>query len=189
MKKNLSYFICIFIVSTCFLIFSSSISFAQQKKIHYQGELNVGMSMGGKVIDGKFQLNGSSIRLNTVHGIRYNDYWFFGLGTGLNLINYDPLKPSDRTSWGNFGFPLYIDVKAYLPIGKNRIVSFMGVFDAGASHYLNVQGTSEVSHFQLFIHPQVGFDFKTGEKCSLYITLGYRYEYVSQLSASIGFTF
>jgi len=51
-------------------------SFAQ--KLKYQGELNVGHSFGVGALENTFD----RFTIETVHGIRLNDYFFIGIGAG-----------------------------------------------------------------------------------------------------------
>lgn len=69
MKKKLL----VLVVLTLAITFSS---FAQ--KLKYQGELNVGHSFGVGVTENTFD----RFTIETVHGVRLNDYFFIGIGAG-----------------------------------------------------------------------------------------------------------
>lgn len=121
-----------------------------QWNMKYQGDIEAGYSVGV----GTFA--GDRINIRTTHGIRFNDYLFAGLGTGLDI--YTGGK-------ADFTLPIYAAVKGYLPVADR--LDLVGGLDAGGSIGLshNLNG--------MLIVPQVGVAYKITDANALTFTVGY----------------
>ena len=98
----------VLVVLTLAISFSS---FAQ--KLKYQGELNVGHSFGVGMTENTFD----RFTIETVHGVRLNDYFFIGIGAGWHHY-------SDVLDYFSV-IPIYANAKGYFKLGKiNPYVSF-----------------------------------------------------------------
>lgn len=96
--------------------YSSSTEYTSTvKNFHYQGELNFGYGLGGKVKDSdgdKADANFSRAFIETVHGVRINEYAFAGLGVGFQYAYED-----NNFNGEGVGFiPLFLDLKGYYPV-------------------------------------------------------------------------
>lgn len=98
--------------------YSSTTEYASSaKNTRYQGELNFGYGLGGRASDdsNKEDAYFSRVFIETVHGMRINDYVFAGIGAGFqyaydkkNLIGFDE---------DGVGFiPVFLDLKGYYPV-------------------------------------------------------------------------
>ncbi len=72
--------------------------------VWYQGELNVGYGLDGKVDgeDAKF----GRVFVETIHGARITKYAFVGLGLGVQYA----------TDWESITMPAFVDLKGYYPV-------------------------------------------------------------------------
>lgn len=96
--------------------YSSSTEYTSTvKNTRYQGELNFGYGLGGKVKDSdgdKADANFSRAFIETVHGVRINEYAFAGLGVGFQYAYED-----NNFNGEGVGFiPLFLDLKGYYPV-------------------------------------------------------------------------
>lgn len=85
--------------------------------IWYQGELNFGYGVGGKVkydgesMDAKF----SRAFIETIHGVRVTQYAFAGVGLGFQYA-YDEKNAVGLEEGGVGMIPLFLDLKGYYPV-------------------------------------------------------------------------
>lgn len=102
-------------------------SFAQSDwKVRYQGELNLGYAIGGKL---KLDLNGQSETvktdfsrplLETIHGVRVGNYLFGGLGLGVQYAHGDLSEEVVHSEdWDTAMMPIFFNLKGYYPIKKH----------------------------------------------------------------------
>lgn len=95
--------------------YSSSTEYTSTvKNTRYQGELNFGYGLGGNVkVDGeKYDAKFSRAFIETVHGMRINEYAFAGLGFGFQYA-YDD---ENFNAEGIGMIPLFLDLKGYYPV-------------------------------------------------------------------------
>lgn len=87
----------------------------QKNATRYQGELNFGYGMGGTVKDSdgdKADAKFSRVFIETVHGMRINQYAYAGLGFGFQYA-YD----TDNFNEDGVGvIPIFLDLKGYYPV-------------------------------------------------------------------------
>lgn len=92
--------------------YSSSTTYKSRMNLstHYQGELNFGYGLGGKIKeDGeKYDANYSRAFIETIHGVRINKYAFAGVGVGFQYA-YDE-------EWEMGTLPIFVDLKGYYPV-------------------------------------------------------------------------
>lgn len=93
--------------------FTSSI-----KNTRYQGELNFGYGLGGKAKDedgDKDDAYYSRAFIETIHGMRINQYAFVGLGAGFQYA-YDKKNIVGYDEDGVGVVPIFLDLKGYYPV-------------------------------------------------------------------------
>lgn len=113
----------------------SSISSSQKSKkgpktgLHYQGELNFGYGLAGKLkeegYDEKFDANYSRVFLETVHGVRINPYAFVGVGINAQY-SFD---------WEEIALPVFAALRGYYPV-TDRFAPYVAI-DLGYSPMLD----------------------------------------------------
>ncbi|GGK11621.1 MULTISPECIES: hypothetical protein [Parabacteroides] len=177
MKKN---FILLFICS--FLSLG-----AQGQSYKYQGEVLGGYSAG----IGTFSLD--RVNLHTVHGVRFNQYLFAGVGLGVDYFyNFDAYL-SDIDTKGELTMPIFFDIKGYLPVSPK--VSIFASFDIGAGIGLT-EGVSGSKG--LMFTPAIGTSLKVSSKNAVTLSAGYNYQAWSEsglkvntdaISLKLGFQF
>ncbi|MDE6862233.1 MAG: porin family protein [Alistipes sp.] len=95
--------------------------------VWYQGELNWGYSVSGKVKltdeDGdieKFKTDYSHPMIETVHGVRITKYAFVGAGVALNYAfgKFDA-EEENSEKWNTLMLPIFINLKGYYPVNDN----------------------------------------------------------------------
>lgn len=128
------------------LIFYTTTS--AQVDIKYQGEINLGYSVGLDSNDGR-------LNVHTIQGAKIGQYISAGLGLGLDYYHY----------YDEFMIPLYLDIKGYYPI-NDRISPFIAM-DLGYSIR-----TSSSTDGCIYFAPSIGvkyknFSFQYGYTCKL----------------------
>lgn len=92
--------------------YSSSTTYKSRAKLstRYQGELNFGYGLGGKLKDDGDKRDAEYQRafIETVHGIRINKYAFAGLGVGFQYAY------KENREMGML--PVFVDLKGYWPV-------------------------------------------------------------------------
>lgn len=91
------------------------------KTTGYQGELNFGYGLGGKVKDDdghKDDAYFSRAFIETIHGVRINEYAFAGLGAGFQYA-YDKENRIGFDEDGVGFVPVFLDLKGYYPVTDN----------------------------------------------------------------------
>lgn len=100
--------------------YSSSTEYTSKvKNTRYQGELNFGYGLGGKIKDSdgdKDDAKFSRVFIETVHGMRINEYAFAGLGVGFQYAYDDKNLVSAEEDSGVGFIPLFVDLKGYYPV-------------------------------------------------------------------------
>lgn len=87
--------------------------------IWYQGELNFGYGLGGKLKykgeseDAKF----SRAFIETIHGVRVTQYAFAGMGVGFQYA-YDSKNLVAFDDGGVGMIPIFLDLKGYYPVSE-----------------------------------------------------------------------
>ncbi len=116
--------------------------------LRYQGDVELGYSIGvgntellGYTIDTKID----RINIHTTHGVRFNEYLFAGLGTGIDIYQ-----------GGDFGLPVYLALKGYWPVTQ-KVSPYLGL-DLGGSI-----GLSEYMYNGLLCVPHIGVAFNVGQ--------------------------
>jgi len=96
----------------------------------YQGELNIGYATGGKLnlgnggdFEGKVKTDFSRPMIETVHGVRINQYAFAGVGLGAhyaygNMLDseYEASIDGEAGKWNTLLIPLFLNLKGYYPV-------------------------------------------------------------------------
>lgn len=160
---------------------------AYSQSIKYQGEVLGGYSLG----IGTFSMD--RVNLHTVHGIRFNQYLFAGVGLGVDYFyNFDAYL-SDIDTKGELTMPIFFDIKGYLPVSPK--VSMFVSFDIGAGIGLT-EGVSGSKG--LMFTPAIGTSMKVSSKNAITISAGYNYQAWSEsefkintdaISLKLGFQF
>lgn len=91
--------------------------------VWYQGELNVGYGLDGKVDGEKAEFG--RVFVETIHGARITKYAFVGLGIGVQYA----------TEWEKIAMPVFVDLKGYYPVGE-KFAPYVNV-DLGYSPIFN----------------------------------------------------
>lgn len=108
----------------------------------YEGELNLGFATGGKLkwADGgdKEKTNYSRPFIETVHGVRFNDYMYAGLGVSVQYA-LGKISPDSEESdkWNTLMIPVFLNLKGSYPVTEHFApylsLSFGGSFCATSS--------------------------------------------------------
>lgn len=102
--------------------YSSSTEYTSTvKTTGYQGELNFGYGVGGTAKDSdgdKDDAYYSRAFIETVHGVRINEYAFVGLGAGFQYA-YDKKNIVGFDEDGVGVVPIFLDLKGYYPVTDN----------------------------------------------------------------------
>lgn len=149
---------------------SSAISARSQQpvKIKYQGDVQVGYSVGiGSIAQDR-------VNLHLINSARFNEHFSAGLGVGLDLYTnfiYDAEE---------LALPLYLNARGYIPASANT--SLFLSFDLGVSIGLTegMQGMNG-----LMLVPAVGASFRTANNKAVTLTLGYNYQSWSESIFSV----
>ena len=145
-------------------IMSMSVANAQVP-VKYQGEVNLGYSVG----IGKISLN--RVNLHTIQSVKIGSYFSTGIGVGLDYY-YDIDKyMGEEWSKGELILPIYLDLAGYVPASEN--VSLIASFDIGVGLGLT-EGVSGYSG--LYLTPSVGVKINKFK-----IQLGYTMQKASEL--------
>lgn len=128
-------------------------SYAQ--KIKYQGEINVGHSFGMGIDEWNFD----RFTIETVHGMRVNEYLFVGAGAGWHHF----VNGAEKFSV----VPVYFNAKGYLKAGK---ITPFASFDIG----IGLPFGQPYGHRGLYISPAIGANYKITPKNTLGLVLGYQ---------------
>ena len=131
-----------------FAAFTATTASAQWS-LRYQGDVEVGYSISvGKTAELAHTLldtNFDRINIHTAHGVRFNEYLFAGLGTGIDIYR-----------GGDLGLPIYLALKGYWPVTA-KVSPYLGL-DLGGSI-----GLSEYMGNGLLCVPQLGVAFNVGQ--------------------------
>lgn len=154
---------------------------AQSKNVKYQGDVQVGYSIG----IGTFAAD--RINLHMVNGVRINKYFSTGVGLGLDCF-------TNLDGYSELALPVFLNAKGYLPVSEKTDL-FLSM-DLGCSIGLT-EGISGMSGFMMT--PTVGASFKVANSKAITISLGYNYQSWSAggllsvntdaLSLKVGFVF
>lgn len=165
----------------------TGIAVAQNSKVKYQGNVEVGYSVGV----GNFGLD--RINLHTIQGIRVGKYFSTGVGIGLDYYHsYDRYVNPDYTD-SELSMPIFWNGKGYLPVSKKASLFFS--MDIGASIGLT-DGMSDMKG--LLLTPALGMSFTLSGKKAITFSLGYNYQEWSEsiltinddaISVKVGFQF
>ena len=166
-----------------------------QSEIKYQGEVLTGYGIG----IGNLQIDRTYIQ--TIHGLKFGDYFSAGIGIGMNITPaYDlnmtisvPHAPPTtiNSSTSLISVPIFLNLKGYLPISKK--LDLLLSMDVG--HSIGVNGEI-MSLNGLMINPAVGICFNN----RLNFSFGYEHQKISTfipfltlnsgaLSLKLGFLF
>lgn len=145
--------------------YSSSTTYKVKAKTRYQGELNVGYGLSGKLNeDGETEdADYGRVFFETVHGMRINKYAFAGLGVGFQYA----------TEWESAMLPIFVDLKGYYPV-SDRFAPYVAV-DLGYA-------------IDLFDSPSEGFYASYGVGLNfgkLNFGLGWQHQSFSDYDASV----
>ena len=117
----------------------------------YKGIIDIGYYFG--VGDNK----ADRINLNIINGINFNQYFSFGIGTGLHYYTFNE----------QFLIPIFADFRVYF---INRTISPFFSFDIGYSFNVSNDFTGE----GILINPTIGMSFKISEQNELHAGIGYQ---------------
>ncbi len=127
------------LLAACAVLTATTANAQWSWDLKYQGDVEFGYSVGV----GTFST--SRVNIHTTHGVRFNEYLFAGLGTGIDIYQ-----------GSEFGLPIYLALKGYWPV-TDRLSPYLGL-DMGGSI-----GLSEyMGNGPLFV-PQIGLAYKIGE--------------------------
>lgn len=181
MKKNL--LIVVFFVT----LLTNATAQTQKRKAKYQGEVFAGYAIGIGA------LSYDRIHLHTIHGVRFNDYFSFGLGLGVDYFyKYDVYVDPDLTA-SELTMPIYLNTRGYLPVSEKTSLFLNLDFGVGLGLTAGVSGLKGV-----YFQPAVGASFRVSRKNALNLSFGYNYQAWSEsgfkvnmdaISLRIGFQF
>lgn len=141
-----------------------------QWNLRYQGDVQLGYAMGtGDNFD--------RVNVHTVHGMRFNDYLFAGLGTGVDIYLGIPYANADLTSADSYGektklaLPLFVDLKGYLPVAPR--LDLFAALDIGYSIALSKKDTVGMDLSGFLCAPQVGIAYKLNNGNALTFAFGF----------------
>ncbi|MDR0575259.1 MAG: DUF4156 domain-containing protein [Tannerella sp.] len=161
----------------------------------YKGTFDAGynLAMGGTGDKGSFEFN-------TSHGYQINEYLFVGAGIGLHLYNardaemtnpkhYPQYVPKPGTSSGEkitpfdsvtymhavdssyMTFPVFIDVRGYLPLQNSKITPF-AMFRFGYAFNLS----DSFGGMGLYMNPAIGVKYRLSRLIGINFSVGYAYQ-------------
>lgn len=156
------------ILSIVLLFSFAEVASAQQSKIKYQGDMQVGYSVGiGNIPQDR-------VNVHFINSARFNEYFSAGLGVGLDLYTnfiYDTPE---------LALPLYLNTRGYVPANANTSLFFS--FDLGVSVGLT-EGMEGMSGLMLV--PGVGARFRMPNNKAITLMLGYNYQSWSESIFSV----
>lgn len=129
-------------------------------QIKYQGEVNV--SVGAAFLGAGYNNTFLKGGLETVHGVRFNPYWFLGGGVGAHeyfWLGDDPSYDVD--------VPIFANAKYYM-MPDRRVSPYAGM-DVGYGIGMRRQTGSG-----LYLSPALGAHFRLGKKLGLNVGLTYQ---------------
>ncbi len=107
-------------------------SFAQGNwAVSYQGELNVGYAISGKLKNDAgeaIKTNFSRPFVETIHGVRIGDYLYAGVGVSVQyaygnwVTGDDSIQFASYTSdlkWNTLNLPIFLNLKGYYPVSDD----------------------------------------------------------------------
>ncbi len=133
----------------------------------YQWEIDLGYTIGFKDTYGR-------INMRTVHGFRFNDYFFAGAGTGLDIYHGVPYTKSGTAGTrGQLAIPLYLNAKGYIPVAEQ--LKLMVGMDFGYS--IGIVGKKDNSAGStlggILVMPEVGIGYEFYSGKMLTFGIGY----------------
>ena len=122
-----------------------------QNNIKYQGEVNLGYSIGVG------SLGYNKVNLHTVQGVKVGEYVSGGLGIGVDWwrgIYKEYWEAQGKFDAGELSLPIYLNVKGYLPVNQHMApyISCDLGYAAGVTEGVENLGG-------LYFSPAVGFKF------------------------------
>ncbi len=150
--KLLALLICLSLFSITANAQTTEPSAKPQHKAIYQGEVLAGYGFG-LYVDQPF----NRIHLSTIHGLRFSDSFYAGLGIGVDFFDRSVVDPSAAT----FAVPAYLQLKWYLPLNETLNLTLGG--DLGVSL------GDEIGY--LFLTPSVGLNISESINVSLSYTV------------------
>ena len=130
---------------------------------------------------------GSSVDINYIGGMRFNNTFFLGLGTGASI---DITGKSDFTGVSGtplpintLSIPVYAHFRAYLL--KKRCTPFLalsagGRFSTKRSFDLEL-GSVKYSTIGLYLNPMIGVAYRITAKSDFYFSVGFRGQTMPEL--------
>lgn len=142
-----------------------------QWRADYQGEIQLGYSIGST---GSYD----RVNLHTLHGIRFNDYLFAGIGAGIDIYPgvefFNGELNSLKIDYGTktkLAVPVYINVRGFLPVAS-RLDIFAGI-DAGYSIGISKKDVLGTEMKGYLFTPQAGLAYKLKNGDAFTFTFGY----------------
>lgn len=179
-----------YIVAVIFLFSLCSVNVAGRTKGYEKGiEINAAVGLG--------KLQKYSFGIGTVHGYRFNQYFFLGGGAsyeyldGLYYQSYEyrgRILGSESYYSDNVENSIKLFGRAKVNFTKTRVSPFIAI-DCGYTFNLS---SIEIRMAEgVFFHPAVGCNIKVGENQELYIMIGYNaqryyYKYFSLTDLAYG---
>ncbi|MDR0908120.1 MAG: hypothetical protein LBM63_05910 [Rikenellaceae bacterium] len=139
-----------------FAVVATTTLSAQQKST-YQGDVEFEYS----IMTNYFPFQ--KIGIHTTHGIRFNEHFFAGVGTGIETM----------TPYFFISIPAYLSVTGYIPVTP-RVNLFTGI-DLGTSIMID-WGGDPVTIWGVLVRPEIGVAFKNKRDRIRTLALGYSYE-------------
>lgn len=147
--------------------------FLNAREYKYQGEVSAGLGIGGMA-------SVSRIPLHTVHGVRLNENFFVGAGSGIDIFHQSGGYP-DNPGFSATIVPVFTNIKGYLPVSGK--VSLLAALDLGYGI-----GSGDFSgEGGLYVYPQVGCSIKIIRRYALDFTAGYHSQFISGYGYSSNF--
>lgn len=160
---------------------------AQNSKVKYQGDVQVGYSIGIGT------LASDRINIHMINGVRINKYVSVGLGLGLDCYHSYDWYLNDYVG-PELMMPIFLNARGYLPVSQKTDL-FLSV-DLGCSVGLTA-GVTGMSGFMMT--PAIGASFDVGKSKAIALSLGYNYQSwasagllsvnADAITLKVGFTF
>lgn len=148
------------------LLCALAFSFKAQAQVKYQGEVEVGYSLGIG------ELDADRVNFHVINSARIGDYFSAGIGIGLDLYT----EGDDN----ELALPVYVNLKGYLPLTSvtQLFVSMNTGVSIGVSSGLS-------SNRGLLLNPSVGARFKVSNRNAVSVGVGYVNQFWSKSGVAL----
>lgn len=161
LEKGIMKKLFLFLLFSLFTVSLSAQTNNSPKYFKYQGEAIIGAGIN---IDNNKNYY-AAVPIEIVNGIRFGEYFFAGVGTGLSVMIDGGIE------YWSIALPLYVNAKGYFPVA-DKISLFLSCDAGGKIGLADLSGTNGI-----MVRPAVGVSFASSDKRFAHnITLGYDYD-------------